>query len=188
MGKAPAEQNNFDNVVVTLLGPAGTPYCGGRFQLWINFPASYPLQPPNIQLLTKIISPYFTEHGDFHFSYSKVLGGGTDATRKSYLDYYSVCYEIGHVVSIVIGCLSLSPDIFEMENGVWSANLAVVNHKVDEFRRENKELFESVARRQTQTYAMLNWMGPSLDKCSIPLNFDVTSGGRSSKGHESLND
>lgn len=37
-----------------LMGPAGTPYEGGIFQLVIDFPAEYPHKPPKVKFTTNI--------------------------------------------------------------------------------------------------------------------------------------
>ncbi|XP_022228240.2 uncharacterized protein LOC111078014 [Drosophila obscura] len=37
-----------------ILGPSGTPYEGGHFELHIRFPTLYPSQPPSLQFRTKI--------------------------------------------------------------------------------------------------------------------------------------
>lgn len=48
----------------TLEGPAGSPYEGGLFFLYIKVPASYPLTPPIVRFITKIFHPNVSRHGD----------------------------------------------------------------------------------------------------------------------------
>lgn len=41
----------------TILGPEGTPYHEGLFELLIEIPQNYPFEPPKIQFITKIWHP-----------------------------------------------------------------------------------------------------------------------------------
>lgn len=45
------------DLIATITGPPGTPYEGGRFQLSLNIPLLYPLQPPRVRFITKVWHP-----------------------------------------------------------------------------------------------------------------------------------
>lgn len=42
---------------VTILGPEGSPFLGGKFLVHLDFSDSYPFKPPKIKFLTKIYHP-----------------------------------------------------------------------------------------------------------------------------------
>ncbi|PAA94287.1 hypothetical protein BOX15_Mlig018001g1 [Macrostomum lignano] len=46
-----------------IVGPAGTPYENGQFDLRIQFPSDYPLKPPKLQFLTQIYHPNINSRG-----------------------------------------------------------------------------------------------------------------------------
>ena len=45
---------------VTLTGPPGTPYAGGRFELRVSLPAEYPFKAPQVSFATRIWHPNVT--------------------------------------------------------------------------------------------------------------------------------
>lgn len=48
----------------TITGPVGSPYEGGLFYLYLQVPFSYPMCPPVVRFLTKILHPNVSRHGD----------------------------------------------------------------------------------------------------------------------------
>ncbi|XP_033228129.1 uncharacterized protein LOC117179973 isoform X2 [Belonocnema kinseyi] len=48
----------------TITGPAGSPYEGGLFFLYLQVPYSYPMRPPAVRFLTRILHPNVSRHGD----------------------------------------------------------------------------------------------------------------------------
>ncbi|KKZ65248.1 ubiquitin-conjugating enzyme E2 N [[Emmonsia] crescens] len=50
-------EDNFRHFDVTIEGPADSPYEGGIFRLRLWLPPGYPIDPPQVQFLTKIYHP-----------------------------------------------------------------------------------------------------------------------------------
>ncbi|ADO67135.1 putative ubiquitin-conjugating enzyme E2 [Cafeteria roenbergensis virus] len=59
----PKDKTNLNLWDGTLVGPSGTPYEGGVFQLEITFPEDYPYKPPKIIFKTPIYHPNISTTG-----------------------------------------------------------------------------------------------------------------------------
>ncbi|GJJ68087.1 ubiquitin-conjugating enzyme E2 T [Entomortierella parvispora] len=60
-----------------LEGPEDTPYVGGVFQIEINIPERYPLEPPRCQFLTKVYHPNIDDEGRICLDILKTGSKGT---------------------------------------------------------------------------------------------------------------
>jgi len=50
-------ENSMSHLVGQIVGPAGTPYEGGVYQLSFEIPSNYPFSPPKAKFITKIWHP-----------------------------------------------------------------------------------------------------------------------------------
>lgn len=59
----PENEQNIYKWTGTILGPEGTPYAGGIFNLAIQFPVDYPFKPPIVTFTTKVYHPNINAQG-----------------------------------------------------------------------------------------------------------------------------
>lgn len=123
----PVNENDMYNWKGTIIGPEGSPYAGGMFELVISFPVDYPFKPPKVQFVTKIFHPNINSNGGICLDILK--------------DQWSPALSIGKVLLSISSLLTdanpsdpLVPDI---------ARLYV----------QNREEFDRTAREWTLRYA-----------------------------------
>ncbi|XP_043479550.1 ubiquitin-conjugating enzyme E2 T-like [Leptopilina heterotoma] len=52
-----AKNDKLDNLTAVIIGPNGTPYEGGLFQLDVNISERYPFEPPSVKFVTPVYHP-----------------------------------------------------------------------------------------------------------------------------------
>lgn len=60
----PVDDSRMDHWSATIMGPKGTPFDGGIFNLDIKFPTNYPFRPPTIKFSTRVYHPNINKNGD----------------------------------------------------------------------------------------------------------------------------
>lgn len=112
----------------SIRGPAGSPYEGGTFFLYIQIPHSYPLCPPIVRFITKIFHPNVSRHGDI----------GIDSIQHN----WSLALTISKVL---ISIQSLLTDPYTK---------VCMEPEIGRLYDSDKKLFECVAKFWTWNYAM----------------------------------
>ncbi|KAK2580419.1 hypothetical protein KPH14_006169 [Odynerus spinipes] len=119
----------------TITGPVGSPYEGGLFYLYLQVPYSYPMCPPVVRFLTKILHPNVSRHGDV----------GIDSIHHN----WSLALTISKVL---ISVQSLLTDPYCQ---------VCMEPELGEMYVNDRERFEEVARAWTWRYAMHDVITPS---------------------------
>ncbi|XP_014614277.1 PREDICTED: uncharacterized protein LOC106792387 [Polistes canadensis] len=119
----------------TITGPVGSPYEGGLFYLYLQVPYSYPMCPPVVRFLTKILHPNVSRHGDV----------GIDSIHHN----WSLALTISKVL---ISVQSLLTDPYCQ---------VCMEPELGEMYMNDREKFEEVARAWTWRYAMHDVITPS---------------------------
>ena len=113
----------------SITGPVGSPYEGGLFYLYLKVPFSYPFDPPEVRFLTRIFHPNVSRHGDI----------GIDSIQQhnwvSGLTIPKVLISIQSLLTDPFTDVCMEPDIGQLY-------------------RQNKPMFEAVARQWSWKYAM----------------------------------
>ncbi|CAK9821484.1 Ubiquitin-conjugating enzyme E2 5A [Anthophora retusa] len=118
----------------TITGPVGSPYEGGLFYLYLQVPCSYPLYPPIVRFLTKILHPNVSRHGDV----------GIDSIHHN----WSLALTISKVL---ISVQSLLTDPYCQ---------VCMEPELGEMYLNDRERFDEIARAWTWRYAMHDVVTP----------------------------
>ncbi|XP_058796697.1 uncharacterized protein LOC131667355 isoform X2 [Phymastichus coffea] len=114
----------------TITGPSGSPYEGGIFYLYLQVPYSYPMRPPVVRFLTKILHPNVSRHGDV----------GIDSIHHN----WSLALTISKVL---ISVQSLLTDPYCQ---------VCMESELGDMYMNDRTRFEEIARAWTLKYAMHN--------------------------------
>lgn len=147
----------------SIRGPAGSPYEGGTFFLYIQIPPSYPLCPPIVRFITKICHPNVSRHGDI----------GIDSIQHN----WSLALTISKVL---ISIQSLLTDPYTK---------VCMEPEIGRLYESNKYKFECIARDWTYLHAMHDGLIPdtppstlSRSTCSSASQIQIDDGMASGGG------
>merc|ERR1712137_323481 len=90
----PANDSDIQSWVGFIRGPTDTPFSNGTFELSIDVPSNYPLQPPKIKFVTKVFHP------NVHFKTGEIC---IDVLK----DAWSAVYTLQSTLRSLIALLSL---------------------------------------------------------------------------------
>ena len=133
-----AENENYREWKVTLLGPKDTSYKGGLFFLSIKFPESYPEKAPEVCFLTPIY------HVNVNPKAPKTQGDGVESLGHvciSTLNWWKPEYRMREVLTNIFA-------LFYMANPDSPYGL----DRAEEFR-DNRALYEEKIKKFTKKYA-----------------------------------
>lgn len=112
-----------------IIGPTGTPYAGGMFNIGIQYPEDYPFRPPRVWFKTPIFHPNISKGGSICLDILK------QSNWSPALTITKVLLSISSLLSDANPNDPLEPDIAEMY-------------------KENRMNFDITARTLTERYAM----------------------------------
>lgn len=123
----PIDTNNIYEWEATIIGPDGSPYAGGVFNLKIIFPTDYPFKPPTVTFTTKVYHPNINASGGICLDILKDQWSPALSVSKVLLSISSLLTDANPADPLV-------PEIARIYTG-------------------NRALFDKTAREWTQRYA-----------------------------------
>lgn len=127
--KAQPLDSSYYHWQASITGPAGSPYEGGVFFLYLKVPFTYPFDPPEVRFLTRIFHPNVSRHGDI----------GIDSIQQhnwvSGLTIPKVLISIQSLLTDPYTDVCMEPDIGRLYN-------------------RRRKMFDAVARQWTWKFAM----------------------------------
>lgn len=119
----------------TITGPVGSPYEGGLFHLHVQVPYRFPLCPPIVRFLTRILHPNVSRHGDV----------GIDVIQHNWSSALTIA-------KVLISIQSLLTDPYCQ---------VCMEPELGEMYTHERERFNDVARSWTWRYAMHDVVTPA---------------------------
>ena len=128
--------DEYSNWQASIAGPPDSVYENGVFYLHLQLPRCYPMMPPRVRFLTRILHPNINRHGDV----------GIDCLR----DNWSLALTIP---KILVSLQSLLTDPYCH---------VCMEHVVGRMYTEDQGYFNIVARDWTRKYAQHHYQNPEL--------------------------
>jgi len=119
--------NKMDHWNATILGPGGTPYQGGVFELELKFTKYYPFKPPKVRFITPI----------YHCNINKLGGICIDILKNKWCPALSV----GSILVSIYSLLS-QPDPKDS-----------LEHSKSNLYKNDRIHYDNLARKYTIRYA-----------------------------------
>lgn len=142
--------NTLSHWQASILGPVGSPYEGGKFFIHIMIPTLYPMMPPVVRFLTKIVHPNVSRHGDVGIDIIQHNWSLAITISKLLLSLQSLLTDPFTEVRITVDPIeriSLMTELFFILQVCMEPELG-------RMYENNRPMFEALARKWTWKYAM----------------------------------
>lgn len=106
-----------------ILGPVGTPYEGGVFNLSISIPSNYPFKPPNVIFKTRIYHPNINSSGSICLDILKTQWSPALTIAKILLSICSLLADPNPndpLVPEIANLLKNNPEIYNQTAREWT--------------------------------------------------------------------